>query len=490
MSNSNLFHSLFEPAIICSIDGRILVANRSFATLSNKTTKWFERKKTDIQTIFTAQNKVLQKLIKLTSQTNEEQLTEEIVDVLGLNEFYFIAKCTPFTENFLIIFQDFSNERRLQSAYKRQLDELTELKDKVLDINQVTRRVTSTLAYKIRAPLSGAAIALGKINFAVKENQRVLNLREMADYLEEISLISKKLSLITGETNLNIEKFNLPWLMTDVIQNYQSAHPQQKDFNIKLAVDPYLVAAEFLCTKEKFKDCIFELLKNAYEENAHREKFYQSVQINIRRPKKDKKYYIEISLKNKGNRIPSNIEKKMFNHFFSTKTGHLGSGLTMAKNLLSQMGATLHFEAENIEFNEFVITVPQINLIPEEKNKKPQVYFISDSNDQTVLFSLIMKENKLPSNCFNDIKMALTNLTLKSNDFVIIDYDLTSFNGLQIARHLSKKFPDINIALLLDPRSISNFTEHKNQTENFFLFLKPLYFEQMQKVFKKLKLDL
>jgi PAS domain-containing protein len=57
MNNTALIDSAFEPAFICNLKGQILFANPSFATIYNKTTKWFERKKPELSLIFSDQHK-------------------------------------------------------------------------------------------------------------------------------------------------------------------------------------------------------------------------------------------------------------------------------------------------------------------------------------------------------------------------------------------------------------------------------------------------
>jgi hypothetical protein len=57
MNNTALIDSAFKPAFICNFKGQILFANRSFATICNKTTKWFERKKPELSLIFSDQHK-------------------------------------------------------------------------------------------------------------------------------------------------------------------------------------------------------------------------------------------------------------------------------------------------------------------------------------------------------------------------------------------------------------------------------------------------
>ena len=87
--------------------------------------------------------------------------------------------------------------------------------------------------------------------------------------------------------------------------------------------------------------------------------------------------------------------------------------------------------------------------------------------------------------CFNDIKTALKTIQSKANDLIIIDYDLKSFNGLQVARYLTKKFPEVNLCLLMDPNSFDNYRDHSAEDEAYLMMLKPLYIKQVTKIMKQ-----
>jgi nitrogen-specific signal transduction histidine kinase len=486
MNPQGIFHSLFEPAIICNYNGEILVANSTFATLFDKTTKWFTRKKPPLDTIFPTQYKVLKKLINQNQKLKQDQLSDEICELINNNEFYFVAKCMVMGENFLILFQDFSNERRLQIAYKYQVEELKLLNEKILEINHITRAMTSTLGNKIRNPLAHAVLALEKLNHAIKQNQKEISVREIAVQLEEISSISKKLSLMNGETQLEMDKCNVVEFVTDTIRIFRRNHPQYRNSRFEIKIDNYFQHADFLCSKEKLQHCLFELFKNAFEENQWKNESYHFVLLRVKRPK-NYSHHFEISVLNKGDKIPKHVEKKLFSPFFTTKEGHLGTGLSMVKNLLPQMGGSIQYEKETLDYTEFVITLPMINELPRKTNKDSNTFFITDSSSQMALFTFMMEENRLPYICFDDIKIALEKLTLKPSDLVIIEYELKSYSGLHLARHLLQKFNQCHIALLVDPSSLIEMIDNQKGGENFDILLKPLNINQIQKLFKKNK---
>jgi signal transduction histidine kinase/CheY-like chemotaxis protein len=484
MNPQGIFHSLFEPAIICNFNGEIQVANSSFATLFNKTTKWFTRKKPSLEAMFPNQHKALKKLIHHNQKKKDEQLSDEINDVIDGNEFYFVAKCVGMGENYLVIFQDFSIERRLQISYKDQVQELKELNDKLMEINHITRMVTSTLSQKIRTPLSGAVLALEKLNTSIKEQKTEINVRDIAFHLEEIASISRKLSLMNGESTLQFEKCNVVDFISETINNFKRLHLKNSTFRFELKIDSYFQHTDFLCSKEKLQQCFFELFKNAIEENQFKDESHHFILIRLKKPKSHS-HHFEISILNKGERIPREIERKLFSPFFSTKHGHLGSGLSMIKNVLPQMGGAVHYQNDTLDYVEFIITLPMMNEVLRKAKNESTVYFITDSSPQMALFTFMMEENRLPFVCFDDIKMALSKLQLSPSDILIIDYDLKSYNGVHLARHMRQKVENLNIALLVDPVNLSKLLENQQKDEHYHVLLKPLYINHLQKLLKK-----
>jgi hypothetical protein len=241
-----------------------------------------------------------------------------------------------------------------------------------------------------------------------------------------------------------------------------------------------------LCSKDKLQQCLFELFKNGFEENQDKNDSYHFILIRVKRPK-NYSHHFEISVLNKGDKIPKHVEKKLFSPFFTTKEGHLGTGLSMVKNVLPQMGGAIQYEKETLDYTEFVITLPMINELPRKTNKDSNTFFITDSSSQMALFTFMMEENRLPYICFDDIKIALEKLTLKPSDLVIIEYELKSYSGLHLARHLLQKFDQCHIALLVDPLSLVEMIDNQKGGENFDILLKPLNINQIQKILKKNK---
>jgi signal transduction histidine kinase len=71
---------------------------------------------------------------------------------------------------------------------------------------------------------------------------------------------------------------------------------------------------------------------------------------------------VEIRIKDNGNGIPPDAQKKMFTPFFTTKPSGEGTGLGLSISydiIVSEHKGTLRFETEEGKFTEFIITLPK-----------------------------------------------------------------------------------------------------------------------------------
>jgi len=68
--------------------------------------------------------------------------------------------------------------------------------------------------------------------------------------------------------------------------------------------------------------------------------------------------HIEISVKDNGPGLPSEIKDKIFHPFFTTKpTGH-GTGLSLSYDILKAHGGEIEVESEDGNGCDFIITLP------------------------------------------------------------------------------------------------------------------------------------
>ena len=106
---------------------------------------------------------------------------------------------------------------------------------------------------------------------------------------------------------------------------------------------------QILVDRDKLKQAFLNLILNAIEAMTGG----GSIAINV--SKKDS--YLNISIKDTGPGIPDEQHDKIFDLFYSTKSGGTGVGLAITKNIIHAHGGNIRFE-KLVEGAEFIIELP------------------------------------------------------------------------------------------------------------------------------------
>jgi signal transduction histidine kinase len=72
---------------------------------------------------------------------------------------------------------------------------------------------------------------------------------------------------------------------------------------------------------------------------------------------------VEVRIRDNGTGIPSDIQEKIFNPFFTTKPAGEGTGLGLSMShdiVVKQHGGTIDVVTEPGSFTEFIITLPRV----------------------------------------------------------------------------------------------------------------------------------
>lgn len=108
------------------------------------------------------------------------------------------------------------------------------------------------------------------------------------------------------------------------------------------------------CRSHQIVQVLVNLLNNSFD--AISEKAEKWVQIEIQ----DKSEKVQISLTDSGNGIPPEVQQKMFNPFFSTKSVQYGTGLglSISLSILQKNGGSLEYD-RSCPNTRFVLTLPK-----------------------------------------------------------------------------------------------------------------------------------
>jgi signal transduction histidine kinase len=220
--------------------------------------------------------------------------------------------------------------------------------------NAVT--VASTLSDQ--ADSLGASIAQGRMKLSTLERigedfreGSAIILRELQRTIELVGHFKQVAVDQTGETR---RTFRLDDLIHDVVGSLQ---PQFRHGAVRLDVDVVL-DAEF----DSYPGALGQVLMNLIS-NARVHGFDASGAGHVRVSSRAlPSGQIEISVRDDGKGIPTEIQKRVFDPFFTTRLGEGGSGLglSIAFNLVTNvLGGTLHLESEAGIGTSMIVCVPR-----------------------------------------------------------------------------------------------------------------------------------
>ncbi len=108
------------------------------------------------------------------------------------------------------------------------------------------------------------------------------------------------------------------------------------------------------CRSHEIVQVIVNLLNNAFDAiSGLKEKW---IQVEVR----DRQDSVEISVTDSGKGISRDVQKKMFNPFFSTKSVQYGTGLglSISQGILRQNGGSLDYDSQS-PHTRFLLTIPK-----------------------------------------------------------------------------------------------------------------------------------
>ena len=164
---------------------------------------------------------------------------------------------------------------------------------------------------------------------------------------KSISLIRLQLDDLRAGDNLNFEEKDLKEVVRASIGVFEQILPERN--NTVKFTDNIKGKALVLIDEERFFAVLNNLVKNADESTTDDE-----IEIRIEADEK----FAKIFVKNHGEKIPGDIQNKLFMEGFSTKKDGWGLGLNICrKYLAAQLGSISLVKSDDSE-TEFLVTIP------------------------------------------------------------------------------------------------------------------------------------
>ncbi|EIM26559.1 histidine kinase,PAS domain-containing protein,Response regulator receiver domain protein,histidine kinase,GAF domain-containing protein [Microvirga lotononidis] len=213
----------------------------------------------------------------------------------------------------------------------------------------------------------------------------------------------------------------------------------------------------------------------------------------VRRHAAIKAPYVAISIADTGSGIPSDQIDQIFEPFFTTKgVGHgTGLGLSQVFGFVKQSGGQVIVESEVGQGTTFTLYLPRVIAAPgvaapEEETTEDGygtcVLVVEDNRDVGTFVTQTLEELGYRTTWVENAQAALDKLAASpgAHDIVFSDVVMPGMNGVELARHVQRLYPDLPLILTSGYSHVLAEGGH-----GFELLQKPYSVEALSRVLRK-----
>ncbi|MBN1835223.1 MAG: HDOD domain-containing protein [Spirochaetales bacterium] len=176
------------------------------------------------------------------------------------------------------------------------------------------------------------------------------DLRIVREEIRRVSQIISELSSFSNHGETPREAVDVNSVLSDLVKISQEALWQKSKVRVHLGLEPKLPL--FKSDKNRLKQVVINLLRNASEAMPGGGSIHIESALEPGDPQ-----YIEIRVKDEGPGIDPEIQKRLFEPFVSSK-GHEGLGLSIAYNIVKDLGGEISYQTGTEGGTTFRIRIP------------------------------------------------------------------------------------------------------------------------------------
>lgn len=246
----------------------------------------------------------------------------------------------------------------LVSEYNRMISELSKSAELLAKSERESawREMAKQVAHEIKNPLTPMKLSVQHLQRTYKDHAPDMDekmerlTKTIVEQIDTLSSIATEFSNFAKMPKANLESVNLSQTIVNSVDLYKNSAETEIVFEDKTTEQPIVLA-----DKDQLLRVFNNLIKNATQAIPEDRKG----KVHIQLTKEDHRFLV--SIHDNGNGISDDVLEKIFMPNFTTKTGGMGLGLAMVKNIIETINGRIWFETKTNTGTTFYVSLPEAN---------------------------------------------------------------------------------------------------------------------------------